>query len=92
MCLPPFSFLRPPPSHLLPPTKLSTTSISYLHRVTHHIHSLHNTVCSCVGVCSRPNLLDHVAIVENEAKERVRFNLLKKAIQPCGPPPFKAED
>eukprot|EP00038_Savillea_parva_P026504 m.54722 g.54722 ORF g.54722 m.54722 type:complete len:87 (-) comp7551_c0_seq3:224-484(-) len=48
-----------------------------------------DTVASYIG---RPNLLDHVAIVENEAKERVRFNLLKKAIQPCGPPPFKAED
>eukprot|EP00037_Helgoeca_nana_P011699 m.105182 g.105182 ORF g.105182 m.105182 type:complete len:87 (-) comp20994_c0_seq3:185-445(-) len=48
-----------------------------------------DTAASFIG---HPNLLDYVAVVENESKERVRFNLLKKAIQPCGPPPFKPED
>lgn len=38
------------------------------------------------------DLLNHVAIVENESKARVRFNLVEKMLQPCGPPPEKQED
>ncbi|KAG5680853.1 hypothetical protein PVAND_010334 [Polypedilum vanderplanki] len=30
--------------------------------------------------------LSYFAIAENECKARVRFNLIEKIIQPCGPP------
>ncbi|CAG9764753.1 unnamed protein product [Ceutorhynchus assimilis] len=39
-----------------------------------------------------PDLLSYFAIAENEAKARVRFNLMEKMLQPCGPPPDKPED
>jgi splicing factor 3B subunit 5 len=38
------------------------------------------------------DLLNFFAISENEAKARVRFNLMEKMLQPCGPPPEKPED
>ncbi|CAF0768158.1 unnamed protein product [Didymodactylos carnosus] len=38
------------------------------------------------------DLLNYIAIAENETKAKVRFNLLKKMIQPCGPPPQKLEE
>lgn len=36
-------------------------------------------------------LMDHFALVENESKARVTFNLLEKMLQPCGPPPEKPD-
>eukprot|EP00040_Diaphanoeca_grandis_P004161 m.27327 g.27327 ORF g.27327 m.27327 type:complete len:87 (+) comp15728_c0_seq1:47-307(+) len=48
-----------------------------------------DTFASYIG---HPNLLDYIAIVENESKERVRLNLIKKCLQPCGPPPERPED
>ena len=33
------------------------------------------------------DLLSHISIAENETKARVRFNLMDKMFQPCGPPP-----
>nr|CAD7416928.1 unnamed protein product [Timema poppensis] len=38
------------------------------------------------------DLLNFFAISENEAKARVRFNLMERMLQPCGPPPEKPED
>ncbi|CAH1365163.1 hypothetical protein MTP99_001455 [Tenebrio molitor] len=38
------------------------------------------------------DLLNYFAICENEAKARVRFNLMEKMLQPCGPPPDKPDD
>lgn len=38
------------------------------------------------------DLLSYYSIAENEAKARVRFNLLEKMLQPCGPPPEKPEE
>ena len=35
--------------------------------------------------------MDHFALVENESKARVTFNLLEKMLQPCGPPPEKPD-
>ena len=35
------------------------------------------------------DLTNHLAIAENETKARVKFNLLEKMLQPCGPPPEK---
>ncbi|CAB0009191.1 unnamed protein product [Nesidiocoris tenuis] len=33
------------------------------------------------------DMLNFFAIAENEAKARVRFNLMERMLQPCGPPP-----
>ncbi|KAF0989119.1 hypothetical protein HZS_6265 [Henneguya salminicola] len=38
------------------------------------------------------NHLDYMSIALNETKGRIRFNLLKKMYQPCGPPPEKSEE
>ena len=32
------------------------------------------------------DLLNYFAIAENESKARIRFNMIEKMIQPCGPP------
>lgn len=47
---------------------------------------------SYASYIGHPGLLDYIAVAENESRERVRLNLIKKALQPCGPPPEKAED
>ena len=36
--------------------------------------------------------LNYLAIARNETKARLKFNYLKKMVQPCGPPPFKQDD
>lgn len=38
------------------------------------------------------DLLGYFAISENETKARVRFNLMERMLQPCGPPPEKPEE
>merc|ERR1711884_639054 len=38
------------------------------------------------------DMLNYISIVENETKARVRFNMMEKMVQPCGPPPEKNED
>ena len=38
------------------------------------------------------DMLNYFSIVENESKARVRFNLMEKMLQPCGPPPERPED
>ncbi|KAL7643494.1 UNVERIFIED_CONTAM: hypothetical protein RMT77_005476 [Armadillidium vulgare] len=38
------------------------------------------------------DLLNLVAVAENETKARIRFNLMEKMVQPCGPPPEKNEE
>lgn len=38
------------------------------------------------------DMLNYMSIVENESRARVRFNLLEKMVQPCGPPPEKVDD
>lgn len=38
------------------------------------------------------DLLNLLAICENECKARVKFNCLSRMLQPCGPPPEKTED
>eukprot|EP01137_Pigoraptor_chileana_P015967 Opistho-2@5564 len=47
---------------------------------------------SSASFMGHPNLLAYFAIAENDSVARVRFNLLKKMLQPCGPPPEKGED
>ncbi|XP_068209351.1 splicing factor 3B subunit 5 isoform X1 [Palaemon carinicauda] len=38
------------------------------------------------------DMLNMIALAENETKARVRFNMMEKMVQPCGPPPEKNED
>merc|ERR1712071_598506 len=42
------------------------------------------------SILGHPDLLNMVAVAENESKARVKFNLMQKMFQPCGPPPKKA--
>merc|ERR1719495_2242802 len=34
-------------------------------------------------------MINYFALAENESKARLRFNLVEKMLQPCGPPPEK---
>ncbi|KAL9702967.1 hypothetical protein quinque_006485 [Culex quinquefasciatus] len=38
------------------------------------------------------DMLSYFAVAENESKARIRFNIMEKMLQPCGPPPEKPED
>lgn len=48
-----------------------------------------DTFASYIG---HHNLLDYFALVENESKARMKFEFLKKMLQPCGLPPENIED
>jgi splicing factor 3B subunit 5 len=48
-----------------------------------------DTYASLVG---HFDTLNYLAIAENESKARLRFNYMKKMLQPCGPPPFKPDN
>merc|ERR1712228_1038057 len=41
------------------------------------------------SIINHPDLINMVAVCENETKARVKFNLMQKMFQPCGPPPKK---
>lgn len=47
---------------------------------------------SLASYLGHSDLLSYYAIAENETMARVRFNLMEKMLQPCGPPPEKADD
>lgn len=47
---------------------------------------------SLASYLGHSDLLAFYAIAENETLARVRFNLMEKMLQPCGPPPEKAEE
>lgn len=48
-----------------------------------------DSYCSYMG---HFDLLNYFAVAENESKARVRFNLMEKMLQPCGPPADKPDD
>ena len=48
-----------------------------------------STFASLMG---HTDLTNHLAICENESKARVRFQMLEKMLQPCGPPPEKKSE
>ncbi|RLN74847.1 hypothetical protein BBJ28_00022290, partial [Nothophytophthora sp. Chile5] len=48
-----------------------------------------DTLASHLG---HSDMLAFFAVAENEAIGRVRYNMLEKMLQPCGPPPQKEED
>ena len=73
-------------NHLLKYPRLGHTDISkYEWLLNQHRDSL----SSYIG---RFDMLNHIAIAENESKGRVNFNLIKSMIQPCGPPPHNKSD
>lgn len=37
-------------------------------------------------------MLSYFAVAEGESRARLRFNYLKKIVQPCGPPPEKPNE
>ncbi|XP_031558610.1 splicing factor 3B subunit 5-like [Actinia tenebrosa] len=53
------------------------------------VNQQRDSMASYIG---HSNLLDFFALVENESKARVRFNLLEKMLQPCGTPPQRPEE
>ena len=53
------------------------------------VHQHRDTFASLMG---HTDLTNHLAISENESKARVKFNLLEKMLQPCGPPPEKKSE
>ncbi|XP_061913563.1 splicing factor 3B subunit 5 [Entelurus aequoreus] len=48
-----------------------------------------DSYCSYMG---HFDLLNYFSVAENESKARVRFNLMEKMLQPCGPPLDKPDD
>lgn len=38
-------------------------------------------------IVARSDMVNYFAIAENESKARVRFNLMERMLDPCGPPP-----
>lgn len=48
-----------------------------------------HSYCSYMG---HFDLLNYFSVAENESKARVRFNLMEKMLQPCGPPSDKPDD
>lgn len=48
-----------------------------------------DTLCTYLG---RHDMLSYFALAEGESRARVRFNLQRKLVQPCGPPPEKSND
>ncbi|MEQ2258250.1 Splicing factor 3B subunit 5 [Xenotaenia resolanae] len=48
-----------------------------------------DSYCSYMG---HFDLLNYFSVAENESKARVRFNLMEKMLQPCGPPADKPDD
>ena len=49
-------------------------------------HQHRDTFASLLG---HQDLTNYLALAENESKARVKFNILEKMLQPCGPPPEK---
>ncbi len=47
---------------------------------------------SYASYIGHPNLLDLMAVCENETRARMKFNFLQRMVAPCGPPPEKPED
>lgn len=38
------------------------------------------------------DMLNYFSLAENETKARVKFTMLERMVQPCGPPPERPED
>ncbi|KAI0095228.1 splicing factor 3B subunit 10-domain-containing protein [Irpex rosettiformis] len=49
-------------------------------------HQHRDTLSSIVG---HPTLLSYLSIADGEATGRVKFEMVERMLQPCGPPPAK---
>merc|ERR1712110_1365322 len=47
---------------------------------------------SCSSHISHFDMINYFALAENESKARLKFNLVEKMVQPCGPPPEKKQE
>lgn len=50
------------------------------------VHQHRDTFSSLMG---HQDFTNYLAISKKESKARVKFNMLEKMLQPCGPPPEK---
>ena len=48
-----------------------------------------DTIASHVG---HYDMLSYFAVAQNDSVGRVRYQLLEKMLQPCGPPPARVDD
>ncbi|KAJ1419884.1 splicing factor 3B subunit 5/RDS3 complex subunit 10 [Ochromonadaceae sp. CCMP2298] len=48
-----------------------------------------DTLASHIG---HYDILSYIAVAQNDSIGRVRYQLLEKMLQPCGPPPVKDDD
>ncbi|KUF94790.1 Peroxisomal multifunctional enzyme type 2 [Phytophthora nicotianae] len=53
------------------------------------VNQQRDTLASHLG---HSDMLAYFAVAENESMGRVRYNMLEKMLQPCGPPPQKEEE
>merc|ERR1712055_1245562 len=47
---------------------------------------------SCASHIGHFDMINYFALAENESKARMKFNLVEKMLQPCGPPPEKKQE
>ncbi|KAA6383468.1 MAG: putative splicing factor 3B subunit 5 [Streblomastix strix] len=47
---------------------------------------------TCASLLGHNHMLVMLAMAENESIGRVKYNLLERMIQPCGPPPPKKDN
>ncbi|RKO97751.1 hypothetical protein CXG81DRAFT_15773, partial [Caulochytrium protostelioides] len=55
--------------------------------ITKHTWMTHQHRDMLASMIGHPNLLMHTAVAENKSPGRVRIELLRRMVQPCGPPP-----
>ncbi|KAI9918183.1 hypothetical protein PsorP6_013157 [Peronosclerospora sorghi] len=70
--------------------RTGTSSLTLLRLSSEWAMNQHrDTLASHLG---HTDMLAYFAVVENESMGRVRYNILEKMLQPCGPPPPKEEE
>ncbi|KAG8713244.1 hypothetical protein FRC08_013508 [Ceratobasidium sp. 394] len=47
---------------------------------------------TCASIVGHPPLATYLSIADGEATGRVRFEMIERMLQPCGPPPPKDDD
>ncbi|KAL5604780.1 uncharacterized protein BROUX77_004966 [Berkeleyomyces rouxiae] len=44
------------------------------------------------SIAGHPGMVNYMAVAENEPLHTVRTRMIRKMLQPCGPPPAREED
>merc|ERR1712157_83265 len=47
---------------------------------------------TCASHIGHFDMINYFALAENESKARLKFNLVEKMLQPCGPPPERKQE